>query len=266
MVYVLKYVCMYLCVCVCVCVCVCMYVWVYVLCTSVSIYVCIYVCFYVCMYECVCMYVCMCMYVCIYVLCMYVCMYVCMYAYMYVCFNNCPKRCNNIRFIYICKPLYMFRVVSPPNISSSYHCIHSIWHYWNRYCYLLWTLLDGAWQVAVTVWIMPDTVDTVIWAADVGWRYHPKHVGQLADTNKLYIVASCWLIIDTYVCMYVSMHLPSQRLCDEGQNCRWQLEAVWSGEENADSCNSFQQPVLYVFYNAACVPLDHQKQMVEVAC
>jgi len=45
---------------------------------------------------------------------------------------------------------------------------------------------------------MPDTVDTVIGAADDGWGYNPKHVKQFADINKLYIVASCWIIIDTH--------------------------------------------------------------------
>jgi len=28
-----------------------------------------------------------------------------------LCANNCPTRCNNMQFIYICKLLYMFRVV-----------------------------------------------------------------------------------------------------------------------------------------------------------
>jgi len=42
--------------------------------------------------------------------------------------NNCPTRCNYIQFIYTCKPLYMFQVVSPPIIRSSCHCIYSIWH------------------------------------------------------------------------------------------------------------------------------------------
>jgi len=59
------------------------------------------------------------------------------------CVNNYPTRCNNIQFIYICKPLYMFRLVSPPIIRSSYHCIYSNWHYWDCYCYLSWTWLDG---------------------------------------------------------------------------------------------------------------------------
>jgi len=40
--------------------------------------------------------------------------------------NNCPTRCNYIQFIYIYKPLYMFRVVSPPVVRSSCHGIHSI--------------------------------------------------------------------------------------------------------------------------------------------
>jgi len=50
---------------------------------------------------------------------------------------------------------------------------------------------------------MPDTVDTVIWAPDDGWRYHPKHVQQFADINKLNIVASCWTIIDTSFSLFI---------------------------------------------------------------
>jgi len=34
----------------------------------------------------------------------------------------------------------------------SYHCIYSIWHYWDRYCYLSWASRSR--QVAVTVWIL----------------------------------------------------------------------------------------------------------------
>jgi hypothetical protein len=43
-----------------------------------------------------------------------------------------------------------------------------------------------------TVTLMSDAVDTVIRGPDDGWRYHPKHVEQFTDINKLYIVASCW--------------------------------------------------------------------------
>jgi hypothetical protein len=31
---------------------------------------------------------------------------------------------------------------------------------------------------------MPDAVDTVIFAPDDGWKYHPKHVEQFPNINK----------------------------------------------------------------------------------
>ena len=73
----------------------------------------------------------------------------------------------------------MFRMVSPPIIRNSCHCIYSIWHYLDRYWHLSCPIQSRSRQVAVTASIMPDTVDTVIWAPDDGWRYHPKHVEQL---------------------------------------------------------------------------------------
>ena len=39
--------------------------------------------------------------------------------------------------LYFCKLLYMFRVVTPPIIRSTYNCNYSIWHSSNRLCYLL---------------------------------------------------------------------------------------------------------------------------------
>ena len=36
-------------------------------------------------------------------------------------------------------------------------------------------------QVALTVWQIPDAVDTVVCAPDDGWWYHPKHVEQFPD-------------------------------------------------------------------------------------
>jgi hypothetical protein len=38
---------------------------------------------------------------------------------------------------------------------------------------------------------IPDDVDIVVCAPDNGWRYHPKHVEQFPDINKLCKVASC---------------------------------------------------------------------------
>jgi hypothetical protein len=45
-----------------------------------------------------------------------------------------------------------------------------------------------------TVSIMPDTADTVIWAPDDGCIYHPKHVEQFTNINKLY----CCMLLDNY--------------------------------------------------------------------
>jgi len=74
---------------------------------------------------------------------------------------------------FIWKLLYMFRVVPPPIIRSANNCIYSICYLSHRYCYLpLWR------QVALTMWQIPDAVDTVICAPDVGWWYYPKHVEQ----------------------------------------------------------------------------------------
>jgi hypothetical protein len=45
------------------------------------------------------------------------------------------------------------------------------------------------------VWQIPDAVDTVVCAPDngYGWKYHPKHVEQFPDINKMCNVASCWI-------------------------------------------------------------------------
>jgi hypothetical protein len=47
------------------------------------------------------------------------------------------------------------------------------------------------------VWQTPDAVDTVVCAPDDGWWYHPKHVEQFPDINKLCNIASCWLYTTT---------------------------------------------------------------------
>ena len=108
--------------------------------------------------------------------------------------NIYPTKCYFTQFIYIWKLLYMLRVVPPPIIRSAYNCIYSIWYLSDRYCYLpLWR------QVALTVWQIPDAVDTVVCAPDDGWWYHLKHVEQFPDINKLCKVASCWIYIGIYL-------------------------------------------------------------------
>jgi hypothetical protein len=43
------------------------------------------------------------------------------------------------------------------------------------------------------LWVeqIPDAVDTVVYAPDDGWKYHPKHVEQFPGINKACNVASC---------------------------------------------------------------------------
>jgi hypothetical protein len=38
---------------------------------------------------------------------------------------------------------------------------------------------------------IPDAVDTVVCAPGDGWKYHPKHVEQFPDINKMCNFASC---------------------------------------------------------------------------
>jgi hypothetical protein len=45
----------------------------------------------------------------------------------------------------------------------------------------------------------PDAVDTVVCAPDDGWKYHPKHVEQFPDINKMCNIASCWIYIGIYL-------------------------------------------------------------------
>jgi hypothetical protein len=81
-------------------------------------------------------------------------------------------------------------VVPPPIIRCANNCIYSI-------CYLLlWK------QVAVTVWQTPVSLDTVVCAPNDRWRYHPKHVEQFPDINKLRKVASCWIYTGIYVFLF----------------------------------------------------------------
>jgi len=38
-----------------------------------------------------------------------------------------------------------------------------------------------------------DAVDTVVCTPDDGWRYHPKHVEEFPEINKLYNNAYFWI-------------------------------------------------------------------------
>jgi hypothetical protein len=113
----------------------------------------------------------------------------------------------------------MIRVVLPPIIRSACNCIDGIWYLSHRYCYLplswkSWNRLvcavGGVRHPQHTLTCsnsftraadssngvtIPDAVDTVVCAPDDGWKYHPKHVEQLPDINKLCNFASCWIYL-----------------------------------------------------------------------
>jgi len=57
----------------------------------------------------------------------------------------------------------------------------------------VWVCCGWRTQIAVTVWQIPNAADTVVCAPNDGWKYHPKHVEQFPDINKLCNVASCWI-------------------------------------------------------------------------
>jgi hypothetical protein len=78
--------------------------------------------------------------------------------------------------------------------------------------------LPRQWQIAVTVRQIPDAVDTVICAPDDGWKYHPKHVEQVPDINKLCNAASCWIYIGIYLTMHVPINVKSPN-----NTSKWQM-------------------------------------------
>ena len=49
------------------------------------------------------------------------------------------------------------------------------WKEFSSSSYWMLLLPFQSWIMAVTVWQIPDAVDTVVCAPDDGWWYHPKH-------------------------------------------------------------------------------------------
>jgi hypothetical protein len=66
------------------------------------------------------------------------------------------------------------------------------------------------WSV-ITVAIA-TVVDTVVCAPDDGWKYHPKHVEQFPDMNKLCNVASCWTYIGILLGAHYVVHISRIRV------------------------------------------------------
>jgi hypothetical protein len=87
----------------------------------------------------------------------------------------------------------MFRVVLPLIIRSAYNCIYSIWYLSHRYCYL--PLSWKGWNRFECAVGGVRQLDTVVCAPYDEWKYHPKHVEQFPDINKLCNVVPCWIYI-----------------------------------------------------------------------
>jgi hypothetical protein len=94
--------------------------------------------------------------------------------------------------VYIWKLLYTFRLVLPL--------------YLQHLVFVTLLLLPAAivkeleqCSNSSTVWQIPNAVDSVVCAPDDGWRYHPKHVENFPDINKLCNVASCWIYIKIFL-------------------------------------------------------------------
>ena len=97
--------------------------------------------------------------------------------------------------------IYLETVLHVSGGTTTHHqeriqCIYSIWYLSHRYCYLplSWKSFNSS-TIALTVWQIPDAVDTIVCAPDDRWWYHLKHVEQFPDINKLCNVASCWIYI-----------------------------------------------------------------------
>jgi hypothetical protein len=97
----------------------------------------------------------------------------------------------------------MFRVVLPPIIRSAYSCIYSI--------FITPLLLSAAIvEELEPVECAVGGVRHPQHTPDDGWKYHPKHVEQFPDINKLCNVVSCWIykyigiLLGAYPILYIS--------------------------------------------------------------
>jgi hypothetical protein len=86
-------------------------------------------------------------------------------------------------------------VVTPAIIRSSYHCISSIWHYWDRTV----TCLEREWMGTAGPIIVITRKRYCRYSDMSSWWWvelPPDTCTAVCNINKLYIVASCWTIID----------------------------------------------------------------------
>jgi hypothetical protein len=77
------------------------------------------------------------------------------------------------------------------------------------------------------VWQIPDAVDTVVYAPDVGWKYQRKRVEQFPDINKLCNVATCWIYSGIPLGAHPILHISGIRVNRMLRNFRLQPRYKW---------------------------------------
>ena len=85
-------------------------------------------------------------------------------------------------------------------------------------------------QVAVTVLLMPDAVETVTRAPDDGWRYHPRYLERFTDINKLHIFNSLFNQVDAqnlFHNKFYFMPLHVSSTCAHHQEVKIALHSLW---------------------------------------
>ena len=112
--------------------------------------------------------------------------------------NNCPTRCDFMQFYYIyANSSTYFGWYLHPSSGAHVNCNYSIWHWSNRIT--TFRSRGGVGRVANTVRPIPDTVITVYVCSWWWVKVSPEICRAVSrNTIKLYIVASCWTIIDIH--------------------------------------------------------------------
>jgi len=107
------------------------------------------------------------------------------------------------------------------------------------------------------VWQIPDAVDTVVCTPDDGWKYHPKHVEQFPDINKLCNTAYCWIYIGISCMMLITF--------------RWKL--MWVFCQSASSTmKTYLAPLIRRYVHnlsnpkEACTNISHLLQIQIFVC
>jgi len=108
-------------------------------------------------------------------------------------------RLYTVYYISVNCSLYMFRVVTPPIIRSTYNCNHNIWHWSNRLSYvpLSWsncsTTTEGSSDGLNSARCYDYSYMCSWWWVEL--PPETRRASSLQKYNKLYIVASRWTVI-----------------------------------------------------------------------